>query len=55
MALAESQDWNWVANGWETMSFFVFFLYAFKAAVKMVSKFGEEVVVGVTWDIVLAE
>ena len=54
MALEESQDCNWVASGWEAMSFFVFFLYAFKAAVKIVSKFGglEEVAVGETWDIV---
>ena len=55
MALEESQDCSWVANGWEAMSFFVFFLYASKAAVKIVSKFGDEVVVGGTWDIVLAE
>jgi hypothetical protein len=38
------------------MSFFVFFLYASKAAVKIVSKFVEEVVaVGGIWDIVIAE
>ena len=55
MALEESQDWIWVASGWEAMSFFVFFSYAFNAAVKIVSKVGEEVVVGGTWDIVLAE
>ena len=51
MALEESQDWNWVANGWEVMSFFVLFLYASKAAVKIVSKFGEAVIVGGTCDI----
>ena len=56
MALEESQDCNWVASGWEAMSFFVFFLYTFKAVVKIVSKFGEEVgALGGTCDIVLAE
>ena len=34
------------------MSFFVCLLYAFKAAVKIVSKFVEETTVGGTWDIV---
>jgi hypothetical protein len=51
MALEESQDFNSVARGWAAMSFFVCFLYAFKAAVKIVSKFGEEVEVDGTWDI----
>jgi hypothetical protein len=56
MALEELQDCNSVARGWEVMSFFVCFLYAFKAAVKIVSKFGEEVEVDGTWDIMtLAE
>ena len=55
MAIDESHDCNWAANGWEAMSVFVFFLYASKAAVKIVSKFGEEMVVGKTWDIVLAK
>jgi hypothetical protein len=41
MALEEPQDWNWVASGCETMSFFVFLLYDFNAVVKMVSKFVE--------------
>ena len=36
------------------MSFFVFFLYDFKAAVKMVSNVVEEVLaVGEIWDIVI--
>lgn len=34
------------------MSFFVCFLYSFKAAVKIVSKSGEDVEVDGTWDIV---
>ena len=51
MALEESQDWSWVARGWEVISFFVCFLYAFKAAEKIVSKFVEEVEVDGTWDI----
>ena len=34
------------------MSFFVWFLYAFRAAEKIVSKFVEEVEVDGTWDIV---
>jgi hypothetical protein len=51
MALEESQDFNSVARGWEVMSFFVCLLYVFKAAVKIVSKFGEEVEVDGTWDI----
>jgi hypothetical protein len=49
MALEESQDCNSVASGWEAMSFFVCFLYAFKAAVKIVSKFVEEVEVDGAW------
>ncbi len=43
MALGVSQDCNRVAKGWEAMSRFVCFLYASKAAVKIVSKFVEEV------------
>jgi len=54
MALEESQDFSCVARGWEAMSFFVCFLYAFRAAVKIVSNFVEEVAVDGTWDIVLA-
>ena len=52
MALEESQDFSWVAKGWEVMSFFVFFLYASKAAEKIVSKFVEYVEVDGTWGIV---
>jgi hypothetical protein len=37
------------------MSIFVFFLYASKAAVKMVSKLVEDVAVGEIWDILMAE
>ena len=37
------------------MSFFVFFLYASKAAVKIVLKVGEEVVLGGTWDMVFVD
>ena len=55
MASEESQDWSCAASGWEAMSFFVFLLYASKAAVKMVSKFVEEVAVGGIWDIVIVE
>jgi hypothetical protein len=50
MALEESQDCSSVARGWEAMSFFVCFLYAFKAAKNIVSKFGEEVEVDQSWD-----
>lgn len=50
--MEESQDLSWSAKGWEVMSFFVCFLYSLKAAVKIVSKFGEEVEVD---DIVLVE
>jgi hypothetical protein len=39
MALEESHDFSWAARGWEVMSFFVCFLYAFKAAEKIESKF----------------
>jgi hypothetical protein len=53
MALEESQDWSWVARGWEAMSFFVCFLYVSKTAENNVSKFGEEVEVDGTWDIML--
>ena len=52
MAVEESQDFNWVARGWEAISFFVCFLYAFKAAENIVSKFVEDVEVDGTWDIV---
>jgi hypothetical protein len=52
MALEESQDFSWVAKGWEAMSFFVFFLYAFKESEKIASKFMEDVDVEGTWDIV---
>lgn len=38
MAPEELHDCRWVARGWEAMSFFVCFLYSFKAAVKIVSK-----------------
>ena len=37
------------------MSFFVCLWYAFKAVVKIVSKFVKEVEVDGTWDIVLVE
>ena len=43
MALEESQDCSWLARGWEAISFFVCFLYAFKAAEKIVSKLVEDV------------
>jgi hypothetical protein len=36
----ESHDCNWAARGWEAMSFFVCFLYAFEAVVNIVLKFG---------------
>jgi hypothetical protein len=48
IALEESQDFSWVARGWEAMSFFVCFLYTFKAAENIVSKFVEEAEVGGT-------
>ena len=43
MALGESHDSSWVDKGWEAMSCFVRFLYAFRAVEKIVSKFVEEV------------
>ena len=43
IALEESQDFNWVAKGWEVMSFFVCFLYAFRASENISSKFEEDV------------
>ncbi len=57
MELGESHDRNWAARGWEAMSFFVCFLYASKAALKIVLKFAEEVdvAVGRTWDMRLVE
>lgn len=55
MALDESQDCSWVARGWEERSFLVLFLYASKAALKIVSKSVEDVVVDGTWDMVLVE
>jgi hypothetical protein len=53
MALKESQDWNWMASGYEAMSFIVVLLYDFNAAVQIVSKFVEEVAVDGIWDIVI--
>ena len=38
MAAEESQDCSWVDRGWEARSFFVCFLYAFRASEKIVSK-----------------
>ena len=55
MASGESQDRSWVARGWEIMSFFVSFPYAFKASVKMASKPVEEMEVDGTWDILRTE
>jgi hypothetical protein len=55
MAVEEWQDWSSVASGCEAMSFLVFLLYDFKAAVKMVSKFVEEVAVGGIWDMALLQ
>jgi len=55
MVPGESQDFSWAARGWEVMSRFVCFLYASKAAVKIVSKFVEEATVDGTWDMVLIE
>ena len=43
IALEESQDFSWRARGWEVMSFFVCFLYAFRALEKISSKFEEDV------------
>ena len=41
IAPEESQDFSWVARGWEATSFFVCFLYALKASKKIFSKFVE--------------
>ena len=43
IAVGESQDCTWLARGWEAISFFVCFLYAFKAAENIVSKLVEDV------------
>ena len=53
MALEESQDCNSVARGWAAISFFVCFLYAFKAAANIVSKFVEEVEADGTWNMMI--
>ncbi len=50
MALGESQDFSWVARGWEAMSFFVLFLYASKETLKISSKLMEEAVEGGIFD-----
>ena len=55
IAVEEPQDLIWAAKGWEVISFFVCFLYSLKEAVKMVSKFGEEVEADEIWDIVQVE
>jgi hypothetical protein len=54
-AMGESQDLISAARGCKVMSFFVCFLYSLKAAVKIVSKFGEDDEVDGSfgsWDIV---
>ena len=43
IAPEELQDFSWVARGWEVISFFVCFLYPFRASEKISSKFGEDV------------
>ena len=53
MALEESQDCNSAARGWAEISFFVCFLYAFKAAANIVSKFVEEVEADGTGDMMV--
>ena len=42
MALGELQDRRLTARGWEVMSFFIFFSYDSKAALKISSKLVEE-------------
>lgn len=44
MARGESQECNWAANGWVRMTIFVCSSYSCKAALMIVSKIGEEVV-----------
>lgn len=43
MAAEESQDCSWLARGWEAISFFACFLYAFQVAENIVSKLVEDV------------
>jgi hypothetical protein len=42
MALGESQDWNWAASGCSHRSFFVCFLYRFKALLNISWKLEDE-------------
>ena len=55
MALGDSQDFSWVARGWEAMFFFVCLWYSSKAAAKIVSKFVDDAAVYETWDITSVE
>jgi hypothetical protein len=45
MAPGESQDWSWVASGCSRRSFFVRFLYVFRALSIISWKLEDEVVV----------
>jgi hypothetical protein len=38
MALGELQDWSWAASGCSCRSFFVRFLYLFKASLNIIWK-----------------
>jgi hypothetical protein len=42
MALGESQDWSWAASGCSCRSFFVHFLYVFKALLIISRKLEDE-------------
>jgi hypothetical protein len=42
MALGESQFWSWTASGCESRSFFVRFLYLFRALLIISWKLGDE-------------
>jgi hypothetical protein len=46
MALGELQDSSWVASGWASRSFFVRFLYAFRALLRISWKLDDEAVEG---------
>jgi hypothetical protein len=46
MALGELQDWSWVASGWASRSFFVRFLYVFRALLRIIWKLDDEAVEG---------
>jgi hypothetical protein len=50
MSAGVSQDWSWVASGWESSLLFETLSYASKAALKTDRKLDEEEATEAVWD-----